>query len=129
MEFSAEHRRAVVALACKLAWADGVVTDGEREYVRNLVMRIASDAVPESELDAWLTSPTAGPEVEYLPKGIDDYFMYEALQLMEADGDIDDSELEFLNGLTKRLFNNRAEGTQLAQIALGKRAVSAAKGD
>ncbi len=41
MQLTPEQRRALVALACKMAWADGVVTDDERTYVRKLAERFA----------------------------------------------------------------------------------------
>lgn len=123
MEFSREQRRALVALACKVAWADGVVTDEERDFVRGMVSRFAAGHIEDAELDHWLTHTPPDVDIIDLPKGVDQLFVYESMRLMEADGDLADEELAALEDIMNRVFNPRPQGTELARIAVEKKAI------
>ena len=122
MDIDPQQRRSAVALACKLAWADGVVTDEEREFVASLSRKLGLPVDP-AELEAWLNG--GGPEAALsdLPESLGRMFVYEAMRLMEADGEIDARELALVEGMVERLFASREEGSTLARIALEKRPV------
>jgi len=121
VEITDTQRRSFIALACKMAWADGVVVAEERDFVRNLVERFGGCAISESELDQWLESGAPEAALKDLPEGMDQLFIYEAMRLMEVDGEIADSELEQLNQLMGRLFDGHSPKTPIAKIKLGKR--------
>ncbi len=115
------QRRLLVALACKVAWADGVVTEAEQDSVRRLVERFAGVAVAASELDAWLTVGAPDVDLAGLPDDAGELFFHEALEVMRADGDVAAVEMDLLWQLMTRVFDRRPKGTPIARIALAKR--------
>lgn len=129
MEITRKQRRALIELACRVAWADGAVADGERAFVQGMVQRFAREAVDDAELQAWLAHPPSDEEFEALPRGLDQLFIYEAMQLMESDGDIDDDELALMQKIINRLFDDKPEGTPLAKIAVQWKELRAARED
>ena len=123
MQLSPEQRRAIIALACKVAWADGVVTVEERDYVLGLARRFVGSASFEAEVSEWLSAGGPEADLEQLPDGVGQMFFYEAFQLMESDSDLADVELEMLNTIMNRVFSKHPKDTPLARITLAKRAV------
>ena len=125
MILSPEQRRTLVALACKVAWADGVVTDEERSSVAALVARLGGAPVAPAELDAWLTSGAPPAELAELPEAIGEMFIYEAMKLIEADGEVVDAELALIESLLSRVAKRHEPATSIARVALVKRAAAA----
>jgi len=125
MQLDASQRRAFIALACKVAWADGVIQDEERAQVAALVERIGGGAVSAEELDAWLATGAPPAELADLSPALGELFIYEAFKLVESDGDISAAELALLESICKRV-DQRHAGTQLGRIALVKRPVKPA---
>ena len=123
MKFTKEQRRALIALSCELAWADGAVRTEERAFIRSLVERLTGTVLSEAELECQLMSNKANATLAELPTGVDQLFTYEAMKLLEADGDLRDSELNTLEEIINRVFVSRPAGTPLAQISLVKKAV------
>lgn len=123
MKLDAEERRTFVALACLVAWTDGVVTEEEREHVLRIAERVGGGVVDAETLDRWLEEGPPETEISRLPASLGEYFFYEAMQLVQADGDIDDRELRLVETLMQRVFTSAPQGTPLARIALVKRAV------
>ena len=121
MNLKDEDRRTFVALACLVAWTDGVVTDEERAHVLRLAERVAGAVVARDELEEWLTKGPPEAEISRLPPSLGEYFFYEAMQLVQADGDIDDRELTLVQDLMQRVFADAPQGTPLARIALVKK--------
>ena len=115
------QKRAFIALACKVAWADGVVAEEERAQVTGLLERFGGTPVTAQELDAWLTSGAPAVELSELPEAVAEMFIYEAMRLIESDGDMSDSELRFIEDLLGRVRQRHNEATTLAKIALAKR--------
>lgn len=120
MQLDASQRRAFIALACKVAWADGVVQDEERAQVAALVERIGGGAVSPAELDAWLATGAPPAELADLSPALGELFIYEAFKLIESDGDITDTELKLLDTICARVEQRHA-GTPVGRIALVKR--------
>ena len=121
MQLDDKQRRTFVALAVKVAWADGVVADSERAQVVALAARIGGGAISGSELDQWLASGAPPAELSDLPQALGELFVYEAFKLIESDGDISTSELALLQQLMTRV-DQRNHGTPIGKIALKKRA-------
>ena len=115
------QKRAFIALACKVAWADGVVADGERVHVAALVERLGGVAVSAEELDAWLASGAPPVELASLPEAFAEMFIDEAMKLIEADGEVADEELALIETLLSRVAKRHDETTPLARVALVKR--------
>lgn len=116
-----KQKRAFIALACKVAWADGVVADEERAQVAALLQRFGGAPVTPEELDAWLSSGAPAAELADLPPAMSEMFIYEAWQLVESDGDVSDTEIKLIEGLLGRVAKAEGEGTKLGQIKLVKK--------
>ena len=112
-----KQTRAFFALTCKVAWADGVVTDEERAQVVALAQRLGGGP---AELETWLASGAPPAELAELPPAIGEMFIYEAMKLVEADGDLADAELELIESLLSRVAKKQPAAT-IAKIALVKR--------
>jgi tellurite resistance protein len=120
----------MIALACKIAWVDGGVSPEERGAIEGLVHRLgAKGMIAADELDGWLSGDADAAAraldgaIEALPPGLDQMFAYEALALMEADGEIDAREQALVEELIARVFRDAPAGTPLAKIALARRDV------
>jgi|SRR5687767_6109819 len=114
------QKRTFIALACKVAWADGVVEDEERERVVQLVQKLGGSAITPAELDAWLTTGSPPAELDELPPSVGEMFIYEAFRLCEADGNISEQELQFIEQLVARIAKKHEPGTPVAKIAVRK---------
>jgi hypothetical protein len=116
------QKRTFIALACKVAWADGVVTDEERVSVAALVSRLGGTPVEPGELDQWLASGAPPAELSELPPAVGDMFIYEAMRLVEADHDMSDSEMRMIEDLVLRVKQKHENDreTPIAKIALVK---------
>jgi uncharacterized tellurite resistance protein B-like protein len=115
-----KQKRAFIALACKVAWADGVVQDEERTQIAALLQRFGAP-VTEQELETWLTSGAPETELNDLPPAMREMFIYEAWKLVESDGDASSDEIKLIEGLLGRVAKKHEDtGTKVAQIALVK---------
>ncbi len=115
-----DQKRTLVALACKVAWADGVIVENERVEIKALLDRLGGAPVTDAELDAWLT--TGAPEVELasLPEPIREMFVYDAMKLAQADGNLTTREVDLIQSLMDRVAELR-HGVTLGKIARPKR--------
>ena len=116
------QKRTFIALACKVAWADGVVEAEERAQVQALLKRLGGAPVSEEELDGWLSSAAPAAEVSELPEAVREMFIYEAWKLVESDGDASDAEIKLIEKLMTRV-EKKHEGTPVGQIAIVKKPV------
>ena len=114
-----KQKRTFIALACKVAWADGVVEPEERERVAQLVQKLGGDAISPAELDRWLATGAPPAELNELPPSVGEMFIYEAFRLCEADGVISDEELALIESLVSRVARNQP-GVPVAKIAVRK---------
>ena len=89
-----KQKRTFIALACKVAWADGVVTEEERASVAAIVSRLGGSPIAPTELDDWL---------------------------VEADHDMSDAELRMIEDLVARVAKKHDPGTTVGKIAVVKR--------
>jgi hypothetical protein len=115
-----EQSRTLVALACAVAWADGVVTEEERAFVKGFVHRFAGDDLGADELEEWLTQGPPNARLQTLPEELGEMFFYEAMRLAEADGELSSEEEALLEGLMHRVFKRHPEGAVLAKVKLVK---------
>ena len=115
-----EDRRTLIALMCKVAWADGRIDESEREYVQDLITRLSGEPGNAEELDSWLTSGVPDEELGALHPTLEHFFFDESLRLAQADGDLDDRELAVVETLMHKVFDPHPKGTPLAEIASAK---------
>jgi tellurite resistance protein len=114
---SVDDRRTLIALMCRVAWADGIIEEAEREYVQGLIVRLGGEPVGPAELDSWLKDGVPPELLKPLPETLEQFFFYEALRLAEADGDLDPREQEVLEGIMHRVFEPHEDSVTLTQIA------------
>jgi uncharacterized membrane protein YebE (DUF533 family) len=118
MDSSQQQRRAFIALLCKMAWADGVVSDEEREHIKTTLTRVAADAVTAEELGSWLRDGVPEGPIEVLPPDLNLLFVLEATALMSVDGSIDAREREMLESLIHRASDDPPDSTPIAELDL-----------
>ena len=116
-QYSAQDRRSLIAMMCKVAWADGVIQDEERAYVEKLIVRLGGEPVKQEELDTWLRDGVPENVLQALPDELKQMFFYEALRLSEVDGDLDAAEQEALENIMTRVFEPHGKDASLAQVA------------
>ena len=119
-QYTADDRRTLIAMMCKIAWADGVVQDEERAYVERLIVRLGGQPVSQDELDTWLRDGVPEDALKDIPEQLKQMFFYEALRLAESDGDLDPSEQEAVEKIMNRVFEPDEEDKSLAQLARKK---------
>jgi tellurite resistance protein len=103
MELTKEQRRAMLAMYCIVARADGEVSSGEYEALLDLLTRVANGAVGFSELDQWMHKGPPAFEVR-MPESYIRTFLREALALARVDGTMQDVELATIKDLVTKYF-------------------------
>ena len=108
MGLEARHRRDLIALLCRVAWADGVVVDAERVRLREIFLRVGHGAVSEDELELWLSE--GPPRVTgTLPGDAKALFVQEAMGVISADRQIDPSEMTAMRDVINYYFTHLDE--------------------
>jgi len=104
MELSREQRRALIAMCCVVARADGTVSPSEYEVLLDLMSRLSRGAVGFSELEDWMRNdpPIA---TERLPEESIRLFLREAIALSRADGKLEQIEITTIKELVARYFD------------------------
>lgn len=125
VEVTREQRRTLIALACRVAWADGVVEYEERSFIADLVRRLGDDTLEADELESWLDKGPPRAELESLPPELGQFFFYEALRLAESDGDMDPREQSMVEDILGRVFQrieqDVGEGASLGRVRLRRK--------
>jgi tellurite resistance protein len=104
VELNRSQRRALLAMCCEVARADGNVHALEYEQLLELLGRLSEGAVGFSELERWIS--TGPPAIELrLPEDVVKTFLREAVSIARADGKVDDAELATMKELVQRYFD------------------------
>jgi len=112
MGLEAWQRRDLVALLCRVAWADGIVVQAERDCLYGALGRIGEGAVRADELEIWLRE--GPPRVQgTLPSEAKHVFIREALALISADNDVDPAEMTAMRDVINYYF------TRLDELMVG----------
>lgn len=106
MELDPSQRRALLALCCEVARADGAVNSLELEALLERLARLAQGAVGYSELAKWLEQGAPMINVQ-LPDEAVRMFLREAIAVARADGQVDDVEITTIKELFARHFTLR----------------------
>ncbi len=103
MQLTVQQRRDLIILLVRVAWADGVIVEGEQLRLADALGRLAQGSVSKVELMGWLIS--GAPEISApLPAFARELFRNEALGLVGADGDADPQEMRAVKDMTRNCF-------------------------
>ncbi len=112
MGLEASQRRDLIALLCRVAWADGVVVKAERDRLHDVLVRVGQGVVRAEELESWLLE--GPPRVERtLPLEAKQVFIHEALALISVDNDVDPAEMTAMRDVINYYF------TRLDELMVG----------
>jgi tellurite resistance protein len=104
MELTRNQRRALLAMCCEVARADGNVHSREYESLLDLLGRLAQGAVGFSELERWINEGPPAIDAR-LPEEIVKTFLREAVGVARADGKLDEVEIATMKELVARYFD------------------------
>ena len=104
-DLSKAERLKLMGFVCSFAWADLEIQEDERNLVRNLLTKLAMDEEEIAKVESWLTVPPRAEEVDPndIPMEHRQLFLSTALQIVGADGKIDQAEMENLSLLEQLL--------------------------
>jgi tellurite resistance protein len=103
MDEAEDTRRAVVAMCCAVARADGKVTGAELETLFEILFRFGLGTVSHEELTRWLDEGPPDIPVKLEEDQLRD-FIRSALHVANADGHVDDRELLTIKKYAERLL-------------------------
>ena len=92
-----KERLRLIRFVCSFVWADLVVHERERAFVRKLAQRLKLSAEAK-QIEEWLAVPPRPEEVDprEIPREHRQLFLDAARQAIAADGEIDPEERETL---------------------------------
>ncbi len=95
-ELSKEDRLRLVKFVCSFAWADLQIADSERSFVHKLVRKLKLDPDERGQADEWLEMPPRAEELDptEIPREHRALFLSTAREMIEADGEIAEEEVE-----------------------------------
>jgi uncharacterized tellurite resistance protein B-like protein len=107
--WSDEQRRTLLNLWCRVARADGHVSDAELERLSRLFYRLAEDLVSAADVDRWLDEGPP-PITELLPAELQAVFLEHAREIILADSEIAPTESALVRQLLAEYFRPAATG-------------------
>jgi uncharacterized tellurite resistance protein B-like protein len=104
-DLDGESRLQLLRFLCSFAWADLKVSDAERAFVRKLVAQFELDEDGRAMAEEWLSLPPAPEDIDpaEVPLAHRQVFLTTILQMMGADGDVDEREVESFHLLERLL--------------------------
>lgn len=95
-ELNREDRLRLVKFVCSFAWADLTVAETERGFVHKLVRKLKLDPDEKRQVDEWLEVPPRAEELDpaEIPREHRALFLATAREMIEADGEVAEEELE-----------------------------------
>ena len=106
-------RLRLVRFVCSFAWADLEMADAERNFVTRLLAELDLDPEERAEAEQWLKVPPLPEDIDPLdiPEEHRQVFLNAALQVVGADGQIEQAEMETLALFERLLRANPEEDT------------------
>ena len=91
-----EDRLRLMKFVCSFAWADLQIAESERKMVAKLVRRLRLDADEKAQVEEWLDLPPPAEELDpsQIPQEHRALFLQTAREMIEADGEIAEEEVE-----------------------------------
>jgi uncharacterized tellurite resistance protein B-like protein len=104
-EMSPEDRLRLMRFVCSFAWADLEVADSERGFVATMMRQLDLDEAERRQVDEWLKVPPRPEDVDPtdIPVEHRQLFLNSALQMVGADGVVDEREVETFSLFEKLL--------------------------
>ena len=104
-DLDAESRLRLMRFVCSFAWADLDVQDAEVSFVRKMVDQLGFDDEEKQQVEHWLKRPPRPEDVDPtdIPPEHRQVFLNACLQLIGADGVVDEHEMETLSLFEKLL--------------------------
>ena len=98
-ELSGEDRLRLIRFVCSFAWADLEMADSEKTFVKNMIGVMDLNADGQAAVTHYLKVPPLPEEIDPtdIPLAHRQLFLNTALQMVGADGHIDERELENLS--------------------------------
>jgi uncharacterized tellurite resistance protein B-like protein len=95
-ELTKEDRLRLMKFVCSFAWADLQIADSERSFVHKLVRKLKLSADEKKQVEEWLELPPPPEELDptQIPTSHRALFLTTAREMIEADGEIADEEVE-----------------------------------
>lgn len=114
-DLDSEARLRLVRFVCSFAWADLEVQDAERSFVHRMLDQLGLDEEEQEQARQWLKVPPMPEEVDPtdIPTEHRQVFLNTILQLVGADGFIDEKEMETLSLFEKLLRTDFDDETTL----------------
>lgn len=104
-DLSSEDRLQLMRFVCSFAWADLEIADTEKDFVRTLMSKLELSEEEEAKVEGWLKLPPRPEEVDPtdIPADARQVFLTTILQVVGADGVVDEREVENLSLLEQLL--------------------------
>jgi len=104
-DLDSADRLRLMRFVCSFAWADLEVQDAEQSFVRKMVEQLQLSDDETAQVEQWLKRPPPPESVDPtdIPSEHRQIFLNAALQLVGADGVIDEHEMETLSLFEKLL--------------------------
>lgn len=104
-DLDGDTRLQLLRFLCSFAWADLKVSDGERSFVRKLIGQLDLDEEGLALAEEWLLVPPAPEDIDPAEVALEhrQVFLTTILQMMGADGDVDEREVESFHLLERLL--------------------------
>jgi uncharacterized tellurite resistance protein B-like protein len=98
-ELTQEDRLRLVKFVCSFAWADLEIADSERNFIHKLVRRLKLADDERAQVEEWLDIPPRPEELDptEIPREHRALFLSVAREMIEADGEISEEEVENLS--------------------------------
>lgn len=95
-DLSPEDRLRLVRFVCSFAWADLEIAESERTFVHKIVGQLGLDEEERAEVEYLLKVPPAPEDIDPtdIPREHRQLFLNTILQMMGADGVVDEREVE-----------------------------------
>ena len=95
-DLSKEERLRLMKFVCSFAWADLQIAESERRFVHKLVRKLELSADERAQVERWLELPPPAEELDptQIPQSHRALFLTTAREMIEADGEVVEEELE-----------------------------------
>ena len=95
-DLNRDDRLRLMRFVCSFAWADLEIADAERSFVKNLITKLELDDEERESAERWLRIPPLPEEIDPTDIPIEhrQLFLNTALQMVGADGVVDEREVE-----------------------------------
>ncbi len=95
-ELNSDDRLRLMRFVCSFAWADLEIAEGERSFVAKMMGQLNLDEHEREQVEEWLKIPPRPEDVDPtdIPVEHRQIFLNAALQMVGADGIVDEREVE-----------------------------------